>query len=125
MGRIRAPTFSLRLDPGTITIDRITLLRPDEDTTPPDACPDGYSSERTVGFGGADSGVPNVDRGDGCTILDVIWAGAPFDNHGAFVRHVADVARHFHEDELITGRDRSAIIRTAAGARGSDRASGR
>ncbi|WP_205855666.1 metallophosphoesterase, partial [Phytoactinopolyspora endophytica] len=110
-----APTFSLRLDPGMIAIDRVTLLRPDGDAA--DACPDGFSPDETVAFDDVDSGVPNVDRADGCTILDLIWAGAPFDSQGAFVRHVSDVADRFREDGMITARDRSAIVRAAANAR--------
>ncbi|NED99772.1 GH92 family glycosyl hydrolase [Phytoactinopolyspora halotolerans] len=115
-----APTFSLRLDPGTIAIDRITLLRREADGTPPDACPDGYSPEETVAFDGVDSGVGNVERGDGCTILDLIWAEAPFANHGAFVRQVTAVADRFRADGLITARERSAIVRAAAQSRAVD-----
>jgi hypothetical protein len=45
-----------------------------------------------VVLGGADSGVANVAGSGGQTILDEIWAAAPFASKGDFVNHVRDVA---------------------------------
>ncbi|WP_216853349.1 Ig-like domain-containing protein [Phytoactinopolyspora halotolerans] len=79
------------------------------DGTPPeDACPDGYSPDETVTFGTdsvQDSGVPNRDRGDGCTFLDVVWAEAPFESHGQFVRVVDGVAAEWREAGHYTARE--------------------
>lgn len=102
------------------TTDRHTPVRAEIDLGEqpvPDACLGGYSPDETVTFGGEDSGVPNVDRGDGCTVLDLVWAEAPFANHGQFVRHVSAVASEFRDAELITGRQRGAIVRAAARSR--------
>ena len=67
---------------------------------PPDACPNGYSTEQTVGFASSrqsgrspssrevDSGVVNVSRADGCTLLDVIWNAEPFATGSQFLNAV-------------------------------------
>ena len=67
-----------------------------------DNCPDGYSAQQTVTFGDRDSGVPNYDRGDGCTFLDVVWAAAPFVDHGAFVNTVDTTSAQWREEGLLT-----------------------
>ena len=63
----------------------------------PDACPNGWSPEATVEFAppvpAVDSGVVNVERDGGCTLLDDIWAAEPFRSHAAFVEHVVAVTR--------------------------------
>ncbi|MGI5521633.1 sugar phosphate isomerase/epimerase family protein [Micromonospora sp. CA-259024] len=81
-----------------------------------DLCPWGYTTSSTVffGHGGADSGVPNHDLGDGCTILDAIWAGAPFADHGGFVRTVSGLANALRQDDVITARESASIVRAAA-----------
>lgn len=35
--------------------------------------------------------MPNRERYDGCTLLDLGWTAAPFANHGHFVRTVEQV----------------------------------
>ncbi|GHJ54669.1 hypothetical protein Nm8I071_39760 [Nonomuraea sp. TT08I-71] len=81
-----------------------------------DLCPWGYTTSSTVFFGraGADSGVPNRDLGDGCTILDAIWAEAPFADHGRFVRTVSGLANQLRQDGVLTPEDSASIVRAAA-----------
>ncbi len=81
-----------------------------------DACPWGYTTSSTVFFGQdrANSGVPNRDLGNGCTIMDAIWAEAPFANHGSFVSTVSGLANTLRQDDLITQEERRSIVRAAA-----------
>ncbi|TDE11419.1 OmpL47-type beta-barrel domain-containing protein [Jiangella asiatica] len=78
-----------------------------------DACPDS-DTRATVVVGGIDSTVPNVDTGDGCTINDLIDDDGAWPSHGAFVRHVTEVANQLVTDGVITTRDRGMITRAAA-----------
>jgi hypothetical protein len=82
-----------------------------------DACPGGYSPERSIVFSDHDSGVPNYDRGDGCTFLDMVWEQAPFASHGEFISTVQTLIREWRDEELITAREGSAILRAASRAR--------
>ena len=78
-----------------------------------DACPDS-DTRPTVVIGGLDSLVANVDRGDGCTINDLIDDEGDWPNHGAFVRHVTEVTNELVADGVITSRERGMLTRTAA-----------
>uniref|UniRef100_UPI000E347722 OmpL47-type beta-barrel domain-containing protein n=1 Tax=Jiangella endophytica TaxID=1623398 RepID=UPI000E347722 len=78
-----------------------------------DACPDS-DTRPTVVIGGLDSLVANVDRGDGCTINDLIDDEGEWANHGQFVRHVTEVANQLVTAGVITGRERGMLTRTAA-----------
>ncbi|SEE54306.1 chitobiase/beta-hexosaminidase C-terminal domain-containing protein [Jiangella alba] len=78
-----------------------------------DACPDS-DTRPTVVIGSLDSLVANVDRGDGCTINDLIDDEGEWPNHGQFVRHVTEVANQLVTDGVITGRERGMLTRTAA-----------
>src|SRR5690606_20210063 len=83
-----------------------------------DACAYGYTSEATVRFGAdADSGVPNRDTGDGCTVMDEIMARAPFASHGRFVAAVASVTRGHVRHGVLTHAERAAVVRAAAASR--------
>jgi hypothetical protein len=77
------------------------------------ACPD-PDTRATVQVGTMDSGVPNYLLDDGCTVNDLILDDQPWDNHGAFVRHVGEVTTQLVSDGVITGRERGAIVRSAA-----------
>ncbi|WP_166848302.1 OmpL47-type beta-barrel domain-containing protein [Isoptericola sp. BMS4] len=78
-----------------------------------DVCP--ASDEReTVIVGGVDSGVANVDTGDGCTVADLVDADGEYANHGAFVSHVRDVATTLADDGTIDKKDRPKLVRAAA-----------
>ncbi|TDC35162.1 sugar phosphate isomerase/epimerase [Micromonospora sp. 15K316] len=83
-----------------------------------DACPWGYTSSATVFFGQdrADSGVPNRDLGDGCTIMDAIWAEAPFANHGGFLLTVTRLTASIKRDGVITSTEQARILLAAAGS---------
>ena len=78
-----------------------------------DACPNGWSPEAKVEFAppvpAVDSGVQNVERESGCTLLDDIWAAEPFRGHAKFVQHVAKVTRRYD----LSRRDRKAIRQAA------------
>jgi peptidoglycan/xylan/chitin deacetylase (PgdA/CDA1 family) len=49
-----------------------------------DACPNGWTS-----------GPLNPERPDGCTLLDLVWAGEPFADDAAFVGRVDEIAAQF------------------------------
>jgi hypothetical protein len=80
-----------------------------------DACLNGDDRE-TVFIGGEDTGVPNRDTGNGCTINDLIVEDAPYRNHGQFVSHVAVVTNQLIEHGLLTGHEKGQIQRAAAQA---------
>lgn len=84
-----------------------------------DACPGGWSGEGTVWFGPPriDTGIRNPDRGDGCTLLDVVWQEEPFATHGAFVSTVGRVTRAFHASDLLSAREAGEIRAAAARSR--------
>jgi hypothetical protein len=69
-----------------------------------DACPYGRSPDRTVAFappfGGVDSGVPNPQRADGCTLLDLVWQAEPIRDHAAFLTAVNQVSATFVRDVI-------------------------
>src|SRR5690606_17310102 len=79
----------------------------------PGECPDADARE-TVVVGGVDSRVPNYTLEDGCTVNDLLGDGDGWASHGAFVRHVGDVAASLTADGVLTARERDAIVRAAA-----------
>ncbi|MGS2617758.1 sugar phosphate isomerase/epimerase family protein [Micromonospora sp. LZ34] len=88
---------------------------PDTDLDAATGCVAGYSTDVPVWFGpDADSGVANYDTGQGCTVLDLIWHGAPFANHGSFVSEVSAVAEDLTNDGILTAEERSSIVSAAA-----------
>ncbi|MGN9779382.1 ThuA domain-containing protein [Micromonospora sp. H33] len=95
-------------------IYRIDYIGGPQPTTPRDRCFDGHGTNEVVSFGTVNSGVPNYDFGDGCTLLDVIGHEAPFTNHGDFVSTVSDVANQFQAKGVITGREHGSLVNAAA-----------
>ncbi|MEV6373058.1 sugar phosphate isomerase/epimerase family protein [Micromonospora musae] len=81
-----------------------------------DACPWGYTSAGTVFFGRdrADSGVPNRELGDGCTIMDAVWAEAPFASHGGFLLTVTRLTASARRDGVISSTEQLRILLAAA-----------
>ncbi|WP_165358470.1 Ig-like domain-containing protein [Haloactinopolyspora alba] len=79
-----------------------------------DACPGGHSADESIAFGDDDSGVPNHDRGDGCTFLDLVDQQRPFDDHGAFVRTVRDLVEAWRAEELFTRQEAQQVLAAAA-----------
>ncbi|WP_298330450.1 ThuA domain-containing protein [Haloactinopolyspora sp.] len=96
-------------------IYRIDYVGGEQVTEPRDRCYAGYPTDVPVWFGEqSDSGVPNYDVGDGCTIMDVIEHEQPFDNHGHFVRTVGELTSRLRTEGVITARERAAIVSAAA-----------
>lgn len=81
-----------------------------ESTT--DACPSS-DSRATVIIGVTDTGVDNVDTGNGCTISDLIAQDAEYGTHNAFVRHVNRVTDDLVTAGVITSQQRSTIVNAA------------
>ncbi|HWM04844.1 MAG TPA: hypothetical protein VNP92_21100 [Actinophytocola sp.] len=77
-----------------------------------DACPSS-DTRATVIIGGIDSGVSNVDTGDGCTINDLIAEDAEYGSHSRFVRHVNEVTDQLVTDGVISSLERSLIVDAA------------
>ncbi|HEY0454682.1 OmpL47-type beta-barrel domain-containing protein [Actinophytocola sp.] len=77
-----------------------------------DACPSS-DTRPTVIIGANDSGVANVDTGNGCTINDLIAEHAVYGNHNSFVKHVNKVTSDLVAARVITSAERSAIVRAA------------
>ncbi|MET8089249.1 plastocyanin/azurin family copper-binding protein [Micromonospora sp. NPDC005220] len=78
-----------------------------------DRCPDS-DTRATVIIDGDDSGVANVDTGDGCTINDLIDEHADYPGHAAFVRHVEAVTAALVTAGTLDRRQQGAIVRAAA-----------
>jgi uncharacterized repeat protein (TIGR01451 family) len=105
---------------GTVVAGVVALafvVVPGASAQEPDACPNGWPPDETVEFAppvpAVDSGVANVERADGCTLLDAIWEGEPFRNHNRFLNHVARETKEFVREGLLTRAERRAV-RTAA-----------
>ncbi|WP_221583632.1 glycoside hydrolase family 127 protein [Microbacterium sp. G2-8] len=72
-------------------------------------------SEPTVTFAGRDSGVANPARGN-ATLLDDVWAQAPFTDRSEFLDAVGAVSRSYLDDGLLTSRSRQRILLAAGRA---------
>jgi len=78
-----------------------------------DACPDSDSRD-TVIIGEDNTGINNVDVGNGCTINDLIAERASYPDHGSFVRHVTAVTDSLVAVGTLTRRQQGTIVRAAA-----------
>jgi hypothetical protein len=78
-----------------------------------DACPNS-DTRGTVIIGTDDTGVANLDTGNGCTINDLIAEHAAYPDHGAFVRHVEAVTNPLVASGLLSRRNQGTIVRAAA-----------
>jgi hypothetical protein len=72
--------------------------------------------EPQVVFGSVDSGVRNPAREGDVTLLDDIWAAAPFANHRVFTATVQRVANEWQAAGRLSDGDVGAIVRAARGA---------
>ena len=72
--------------------------------------------EPRVVFGGTDSGVANPARSDGTTLLDEIWAGAPFGTKNELVARVRSTVDAWVGAGLLSQADGRTVVRTAEGA---------
>ncbi|MFF8353380.1 beta-L-arabinofuranosidase domain-containing protein [Streptomyces chartreusis] len=70
-------------------------------------------SEPRVILGNSDSGVTNPAKPDGTTLLDEIWAGAPFTGKGALVSRVRSTVNAWVSAGLLGQADGQTVIRTA------------
>ncbi|MER6349829.1 beta-L-arabinofuranosidase domain-containing protein [Streptomyces sp. NPDC001595] len=70
-------------------------------------------SEPRVVLGGTDSGVANPARPDGTTLLDEIWAGAPFADKGALVARVRATVDAWVAAGLLSRADGDTVVATA------------
>ncbi|MEU6306779.1 beta-L-arabinofuranosidase domain-containing protein [Streptomyces chartreusis] len=70
-------------------------------------------SEPRVILGNSDSGVTNPAKPDGTTLLDEIWAGAPFTSKGALVSRVRSTVNAWVSAGLLGQADGQTVIRTA------------
>ncbi|MFD7501348.1 beta-L-arabinofuranosidase domain-containing protein [Streptomyces sp. NPDC059850] len=70
-------------------------------------------SEPTVVFGGTDSGIANPVRDDGTTLLDAIWAAAPYRNKGALVKHVRSTVDSWVAAGLLGAADGRGVVDAA------------
>ncbi|GAA3952411.1 hypothetical protein GCM10022384_02490 [Streptomyces marokkonensis] len=77
-------------------------------------------SEPRVVLGGTDSGVANPAKDDGTTLLDEIWAAAPFRDKGALVTHVRSTVDGWVEAGLLGGGEGERVVRTARKASYAD-----
>jgi len=68
----------------------------------------------TVVIDGDDTGVPNRDTGDGCTINDLVAEHGDYPDHAAFVRHVESVTAALVTGGTLTKRQQGTIVRAAA-----------
>lgn len=78
-----------------------------------DRCP-ASNTAPTVRIGATDTGVANIDDGSGCTISDLLRAEEQWPSHDEFLSHVNRVLDPLTQHELLTGRDKSRIVRAAA-----------
>ncbi|MER5215603.1 beta-L-arabinofuranosidase domain-containing protein [Streptomyces sp. NPDC002838] len=70
-------------------------------------------SEPRVVFGGTDSGVANPAKADGTTLLDEIWAAAPFSGKGALVSRVRSTVDAWVSAGLLSRADGDKVVSTA------------
>jgi DUF1680 family protein len=67
-------------------------------------------------FAGKSAAAPNPARQDGTTLLDEVWAGAPFASRTEFLERVRTVTASFMADGLLSARNRQRILLAAGQA---------
>ncbi|NUP40155.1 MAG: hypothetical protein HOY76_24855 [Streptomyces sp.] len=72
-----------------------------------------YGRGYNVVFGGTSSGVANPVKPDGTTLLDEIWAAAPFATKAGLVRQVAATVDTWVTAGLLGRAEGQAVVRTA------------
>ncbi|WP_327181637.1 beta-L-arabinofuranosidase domain-containing protein [Streptomyces sp. NBC_01334] len=73
-------------------------------------------AEPKIVFGNSDSGVANPAKTDGTTLLDEVWAQAPFRGKPALVARVRTVVDAWVAAGLLGAADGAKVVRTARGA---------
>ena len=69
--------------------------------------------EPEIVFGGVSTGVPNPADDDGRTLLDVVWAGAPFPSHARFVAGVERASAEWVDAGRLTADQRTVVVDAA------------
>ncbi|MDJ1113824.1 hypothetical protein [Microbacterium dauci] len=78
-----------------------------------DRCPASNTAGQVV-IGKTDTGVANIDDGTGCTINDLLRADEQWPSHDDFVSHVTAVLNSLVQQAMLTGKDKSRIVRAVA-----------
>ncbi|MFI1034053.1 beta-L-arabinofuranosidase domain-containing protein [Streptomyces sp. NPDC020951] len=73
-------------------------------------------AEPRIVFGNSDSGVADPAKADGTTLLDEVWAGAPFASKAALVARVQTVVNAWVAAGLLTQADGEKAVSTASAA---------
>ncbi|WP_406356359.1 beta-L-arabinofuranosidase domain-containing protein [Streptomyces sp. NBC_00658] len=73
-------------------------------------------TEPRLVFGNTDSGVTNPTGANGTTLLDEIWAGAPFSGKSALVSRVQTVVNSWVSAGLLSAADGQRVVSTAQNA---------
>ncbi|MGW3413077.1 beta-L-arabinofuranosidase domain-containing protein [Streptomyces sp. NPDC000888] len=73
-------------------------------------------TEPRLVFGNTDSGVANPTGANGTTLLDEIWAGAPFSGKSALVARVQTVVNSWVSAGLLSAADGQRVVSTAQNA---------
>ncbi|MCX4978821.1 beta-L-arabinofuranosidase domain-containing protein [Streptomyces sp. NBC_00620] len=73
-------------------------------------------TEPRLVFGNTDSGVANPTGANGTTLLDEIWAGAPFSGKSALVSRVQTVVNSWVSAGLLSAADGQRVVSTAQNA---------
>ncbi|WP_371544467.1 glycoside hydrolase family 127 protein [Streptomyces sp. NBC_00554] len=73
-------------------------------------------TEPRLVFGNTDSGVTNPTGANGTTLLDEIWAGAPFSGKSALVSRVQSVVNSWVSAGLLSAADGQRVVSTAQNA---------
>lgn len=73
-------------------------------------------TEPRLVFGNTDSGVTNPTGANGTTLLDEIWAGAPFSGKSALVSRVQSVVNAWVSAGLLSAADGQRVVSTAQNA---------
>jgi uncharacterized repeat protein (TIGR01451 family) len=79
-----------------------------------DACAYGWPVGSGISFDGTDSGVPNPERADGCTLLDLIWASEPFHSKASFLAAVHRATDSFVQNGLLNRAQQRSVEVAAA-----------
>jgi hypothetical protein len=78
-----------------------------------DRCP-ASNTAATVLIGTTDTGVANIDDGNGCTVNDLLRVEEQWASHGDFVAHVTQVLDPLATQGRLKSKDKSRVVRAAA-----------
>ena len=73
--------------------------------------------EKSIAFGGQDSGVLNMQGANGSAFLDELWTAAPFASRADFLERVRDLSKQYQDSGAMTSKDRQKVLLAASRAR--------